>query len=153
MSGWQQTENSLKPWIRTFSNLIELIQFHLICQMLAKFSKAESERNAFKFRKRKRKRKFCVVFTYSIKQAREIRKFHVAVDQRRLRNVQKSVKHVQSCCFAKGQVIRATFSHNLSRNIVALQVEKRCFPYYHPRSQLVTQQILMLQVVATYCAK
>ena len=100
MSGWQQTENSLKPWIRTFSNLIELIQFHLICQMLAKFSKAESERNAFKFRKRKRKRKFCVVFTYSIKQAREIRKFHVAVEQRRLRNVQKSVMHVQSCCFA-----------------------------------------------------
>ena len=49
---------------------------------------------------------------------------------------------------AKGQVIRATFSHNLSRNIVALQVEKRCWPYYHPRSQLVTQQILMLQVAA-----
>ena len=48
----------------------------------------------------------------------------------------------------KGQVIRATFSHNLSRNIVALQVEKRCCPYYHLRSQLVTQQISMLQVVA-----
>jgi len=28
----------------------------------------------------------------------------------------------------KGQVIRATFSLNLSRNIVALQVEKRCCP-------------------------
>ena len=48
----------------------------------------------------------------------------------------------------KGQVIRATFSHNFSRNIVALQVEKRCCPYYHLRSQLVTQQISMLQVVA-----
>ena len=48
----------------------------------------------------------------------------------------------------KGQVIRATFSHNLSRNIVALQVEKGCCPYYHLRSQLVTQQILMLQVGA-----
>ena len=54
---------------------------------------------------------------------------------------------------SKGQVIRATFSHNLSRNIVALQVEKRCCPYYHPRSQLVTQQISMLQVVAICCAK
>ena len=32
--------------------------------------------------------------------------------------------------FLKGQVIRATFSLNLSRNIVALQVEKRCCPYY-----------------------
>ena len=40
------------------------------------------------------------MFTYSIKRAREIRKFHVAVVQRRLRNVQKSVMHVQSCCFA-----------------------------------------------------
>ena len=38
-------------------------------------------------------KKFCVVFTYFIKQAREIRKFHVAVVQRRLRNVQKSVIH------------------------------------------------------------
>ena len=38
--------------------------------------------------------------TYSIKRAREIRKFHMAVVQLRLRNVQKSVMHVQSCCFA-----------------------------------------------------
>ena len=30
----------------------------------------------------------------------EIRQFHVAVVQRRQRNVQKSVMHVQSCCFA-----------------------------------------------------
>ena len=31
---------------------------------------------------------------------REIRHFHVVVVQRRQRNVQKSVMHVQSCCFA-----------------------------------------------------
>ena len=37
----------------------------------------------------KKKETFCVVFTYSIKRAREIRKFHIAVVQRRLRNVQK----------------------------------------------------------------
>ena len=30
----------------------------------------------------------------------EIRKFYVAVVQRRLRNVQKKRDHVQSCCFA-----------------------------------------------------
>ena len=30
---------------------------------------------------------------------REIRHFHVVAVQRRLRNVQKSVMHVQSCCF------------------------------------------------------
>ena len=40
-----------------------------------------------------------LVFTYYMKQAREIRKFHVAVVQPRLRNVQKRVMHVQSCCF------------------------------------------------------
>ena len=44
--------------------------------------------------------------------------------------------------------MRATFSHNLSRNITALQVEKGCCPYHHRRSQLVTQQISMLQVAA-----
>ena len=31
---------------------------------------------------------------------REIRHFQVVVVQRRLRNEQKSVMHVQSCCFA-----------------------------------------------------
>ena len=34
---------------------------------------------------------FCVEFTYSIRRACEIRKFHVAVVQRRQRNVQNSV--------------------------------------------------------------
>ena len=37
---------------------------------------------------------FCVVLTYSLKRACEIRKFHIAVVQQRLRNVQKSVMHV-----------------------------------------------------------
>ena len=40
------------------------------------------------------------MFTYFIKRASEIRKFHVVAVQRRLRNVQNSVMHVQSCCFA-----------------------------------------------------
>ena len=48
----------------------------------------------------KAKDNLCVVFTYSIKRARKIRRFHVAVEQRRLRNLQKSVMHVQRCCFA-----------------------------------------------------
>ena len=38
------------------------------------------------------------VFTSSIKS--EIRTVHVVVVQRPQRNVQKSVMHVQSCCFA-----------------------------------------------------
>ena len=43
--------------------------------------------------------KFCVVFTYSIKRACEIGKFHVIVAQWRKRNVQNNMMHVQSCCF------------------------------------------------------
>ena len=79
-----------------FQDFIDLVQFHLICQMLGKFSGVKSERTVFELRKRK---KNCV-FTYFIKRAHEIREFHVVVVQRRLRNVQKSVVHVQSCCFA-----------------------------------------------------
>ena len=37
---------------------------------------------------------------FSIKRAHEIRKFHVAIVQRQLRNVQKSVIYMQICGFA-----------------------------------------------------
>ena len=40
----------------------------------------------------------CLVFTSSTK--REIKQFHVVVVQRRQRNEQKDVIHVQRCCFA-----------------------------------------------------
>ena len=43
----------------------------------------------------KEKETFCVVFTYSVKLA------HVTVVQQQLKNMQKSVMHVQSCCFTK----------------------------------------------------
>ena len=46
----------------------------------------------------KEKESRSLVFTSSIK--REIRQFHVVVVQRRQGKVQKSVMHVQSCCFA-----------------------------------------------------
>ena len=46
----------------------------------------------------KEKESCCLVFWSSIK--REIRNFHVVVVQRRQRNAQTSVMHVQSCCFA-----------------------------------------------------
>ena len=38
------------------------------------------------------------MFTFPIK--RESTKFHIVIVQQRQRNVQKSVPHVQSCCFA-----------------------------------------------------
>jgi len=62
--------------------------------MFAKFSDDESKRTVCKLQKER----LCV--GYSIKWASEIRKFHVAVLQRRLRIVQKRVMHVQTCCFA-----------------------------------------------------
>ena len=46
----------------------------------------------------KEKENNCHVLMPSIK--REMRKSHVVVVQRRPRNEQKSVMHVQSCCFA-----------------------------------------------------
>ena len=96
-------KTSLKKWIRTASNFIDLIQFHLIWQILAKFSRLESERTISEFRKRKRQ--LFVVFTYSIKWASEIMKFRVAGVQRRQRNVQKSVMHVQICSFVNKNLL------------------------------------------------
>ena len=40
------------------------------------------------------------MFCVPVLAKRGIRHFHVVVMQRRLRNVQKTVMHVQSCCFA-----------------------------------------------------
>ena len=74
-----------------------LILFHLICQVLAKFSGLNSEGPYLSLEKTE---KLFVVFTYSVKQVHEIRKFHLPVVQRWLKNVQKSVMHVQSSCFA-----------------------------------------------------
>ena len=64
--------------------------------MLAKFSGLNPKGQYRNFIKKK-KENFCVIFTYSIKRVREIRKCHVAVVRRRLKNVQKGVMHVQSC--------------------------------------------------------
>ena len=93
-------KTSLKKWIRTASNFIDLIQFHLIWRNFlglnpkGPYLSLEEEKD-----------NFCVVFTYSIKQACEIRKFHVAGVQRRQRNVQNSVMHVQSCCFVNKNLL------------------------------------------------
>ena len=43
-------KRSLKKLICTVSNFINLIQFHLICQMLAKVSGVEFERTVSKFK-------------------------------------------------------------------------------------------------------
>ena len=74
-----------KKWIHTPSNLIDHISFHLICQMLAKLSGLNWKGPYVSFEKQKQN--VCVVLTYSIRWAREIRKFHVAVVQSNFANL------------------------------------------------------------------
>ena len=87
-------KTSLKKWVRFATNFIDLVQFYLIWQMFANFSQVESGKD-----------NFSVVFTYSIKRAYGIRKFHVEVVQPKQRNVQNSALHVQSCCFVNKNLL------------------------------------------------
>ena len=88
-------KTSLKKWICTVSNSIDLIQFHLnnYLENLGEVVTGWIPKDHIE------KENFCAVFTNSVKHVHEIRKF-VADLQRQQRNVQKSVIHVQSCCFA-----------------------------------------------------
>ena len=80
MFWWQQTKTShCKKWIRTASNFIDLISFHLVCQILGKFSGLNQKGPYVSLEKEKQN--FCFVLTYSIRWAREI-----AVVQQWLRN-------------------------------------------------------------------
>ena len=98
---YNKPKTSLKDWIRTASNFIDLIQFHL---SLAKFYRVVSERTVSKFSERKRKF-LCCVHLLNKAGAWSSRKFDVAVLQWRLRNVQESVMHVQSCCFVNARLL------------------------------------------------
>ena len=86
------TKASLKKWICAASNLNARIPSRLIRQMLANFFWSWILKECFKVQEKK------ILFPSSTK--REIRQFHVVVVQRRQRNVQKSVMHVQSSCLA-----------------------------------------------------
>ena len=92
---------SLKKWIRAASNFIALILFCLICQMLAIFLEFNSK--GLYRSSGKEKESCCLAFPSLTK--REIiiiiiRHFHTVVLQWQQRNVQKSMMHMQSCCFA-----------------------------------------------------
>ena len=110
---------------KTSLNDDDLIQFHLICQMLARFLALNSKGPYLCLEKKKKIFALCFV-----KRVRESRKFHVAVVQRRLRNVQKRVMHVQSCCF--GVINLLLFSSSLCRrrissNFTTLRLRKLVF--------------------------
>ena len=66
-------KKSLIKWIRTVSNFMDFIQFHVICQILAKFLGLNPKGRYLSLQKGKEN--FYVVFTCSIKRARGIRKF------------------------------------------------------------------------------
>ena len=93
------TKTSLKKKIRAASNFIALIPTRFIRHMLEIFVLELNSKGLY-YSSGTEKKSCCLVFPSSTK--REIRKFHVAVVQPRVRNVQKlkSVMHVQSCCFA-----------------------------------------------------
>ena len=75
----------------------------------------------------KEKQNFCVVLTYSIKRAREIRKFHVAVVQQRLRNVQKRVTRVQRCFFANLNLLFFAVRSRRCKDSLIVVIQKFCY--------------------------
>ena len=90
------SKTSVKKWICAASNFITLIPSRLIVWMLAIFFEADSK--GLHQSSAKEKESCCLVFPSSTN--REIGHFHVLVVQWRQRNVQKSLMHVQTCCFA-----------------------------------------------------
>ena len=92
--------------------------------MLAKFSGLNPKGPYLRFGK---KIHFCVVFTDSINRAREIRKFHVAVRQQRLQNVQKGVMHVQSCSFANLNLLLFAVRRRRCKKLPIVVIHKFCY--------------------------
>ena len=95
--------------------------FHLV-QFIAKCSRIFLELNSKVCISSKKKKKVarCLVSASSTK--REIRHFHVVVEQRRQRNVQKSVMYVQSCC----QFAYLTYCFFFCRSRCRCRRRRRC---------------------------
>ena len=90
------TKTSLKKRIRAASNFIALIPSCLIRKCWQIFLVLNSK--GLYQSSGKEKESCCLVFLFSTK--REIRHFHIVVMQQWLKNLQKSMIRVQSCCFA-----------------------------------------------------
>ena len=105
------TKTSLKKWIRTSSNfyLTYSDSFIVKCwQILLELNFKRLYQSSGKEREGR-----CLVFTCLTQ--RETGHFHVVVVQRRQRNLQKRVMHVQSCCFACLNLLLFCRSHCLRR--------------------------------------
>ena len=80
--------------LQTFSRLFHLVHFVKCWQIFLELNSKILHQSSGK-----EKESRCLVFT-SDSTKRKIRHFHVVVVHWRQRNAQKSVMHVQSCCFA-----------------------------------------------------
>ena len=121
------------------SNFIALIPSPLIRQMLVIFLTLNSK--GLHQSSGKEKESCRLLFPSSTK--REIRQFHVVVVQQRQRNVQKSVMHVQSCCFAYLNVL--LFCRSCCR------LRRRCvnsliFSHYSTRFQRIIFDYLLIHL-------
>ena len=124
---------------QTSSILFNFTRFVRCCQIFW----VKSDRTVCKFRKSKTN--FCVVLTYSIKRAREIRKFHVAVVQQRLRKVQNSVMHVQSFFFANLNLLFLCCSPSPLQKLPTVVIQNFC---YHGN---VTSHFSLLNINLIFC--
>ena len=127
-------DNQPKIWIhRCFKPYpFDLIQFYIICQMLAKFSGFVFETTVSKFWKRKRK--FFALFTYFTNWGHESRKFHVAGRATTAKKCQKKIKviHEQRYCFANLNLLFFSPSHCCSRRcyLSSLSLRSKHFCYH-----------------------
>ena len=88
------TTNRKRHLIRTVTNFIDVTtEVSLNLSNIGELSGVQCKRTVHKKKKNEN------LFTDSIRRAHAVRKFPDAAVQQRLKNVQKSAMHVQSCCF------------------------------------------------------
>ena len=93
-----------------------------------------SSGSEIKFRRR--------LFTFSIKH--EIRHFFVVVVQKRQRNVQKSVMHVQSCCF---KTVSLPSRHLIFKSLMLVPLRSR-IPHQDRNPDIKITDVTLLNLAA-----
>ena len=111
-------KTSLKKWSQAASNFIALIPFRSIRQTLG--LNFFLELNSKRLHRSSGKEKEFLFLCSRSSTKRESRHFHVVVVQLRQRNVQKSVMHEQSCCFANLNLLFFPFLLTSSSSLICL---------------------------------
>ena len=99
-----------------YSSFFFHVTFRSICQMLVNFCGAIFRRSVSRFKKRIRESLSCVYVLYR----GEIRKFPVLVVQRRQRNVQKSVMHLQNYRLNNQNLLIVSLPFSLLSSLLSL---------------------------------